>query len=476
MQNRKHFYINGDWVKPDGSKRIDVHSAATEEIIGCIPEGTAADAGRAVAAARAAFAAWSQTSPAERAVFLQRIHEGLKVRAEEIAQTITAEVGTPIKISRRIQAGLPIAQFDSYARLLESFAFEKKLGNSLVIREAAGVAVCITPWNYPLHQIAAKVAPALAAGCTVVLKPSEVAPINAYILAEVIHEVGLPQGVFNLVTGDGRVIGESLVKHAEVDLISFTGSTAAGKRVSELAAAGVKRVSLELGGKSAAILLDDADFPTAVKSVVNSCFLNAGQTCTAQTRMLVPASRYAEAAELAVNCARGFTVGDPFLESTKMGPLISAIQRDRVLEYIRDGLSCGADLLCGGLELPEALLRGFYVSPTVFGRVPPGSRLAQEEVFGPVLSIVTYRDGDEEDAIRIANDSIYGLAGGVWSASDQRAIRVARQMRTGQVDVNGGAFNLMAPFGGYKQSGIGREMGVFGLDEFLELKSLQFRL
>lgn len=474
MQNRKQFYIDGDWLAPDGANSIDVHSASTGEIIGCVPEGSALDAGRAVSAARAAFADWSQTSPVERAQFLRGIHEGLKARAEEIAHTITAEVGTPIKISRRIQAGSPIAQFAGYARLLDTFEFEKKLGNSLVIKEAAGVAACITPWNYPLHQIAAKVAPALAAGCTVVLKPSEVAPINAFILAEIIHEAGLPKGVFNLLTGYGQVLGESLVNHPDVDRVSFTGSTAAGKRVAQLASAGVKRVSLELGGKSAAILLDDADFPMAVKSVVNSCFLNAGQTCTAQTRMLVPASRYAEAAGLAVNCAQGFTVGDPFLETTKMGPLISEVQRGRVLEYIRDGMASGAELLCGGPELPAQLPRGFYVSPTVFGRVDPASRLAQEEVFGPVLSIITYRDGDEDDAIRIANDSLYGLSGAVWSASDQRATRVARKMRTGQVDINGGAFNFSAPFGGYKQSGIGREMGAYGLDEFLELKSLQF--
>ena len=324
-----------------------------------------------------------------------------------------------------------------------------------------------------MHQIAAKVAAALAAGCTVVLKPSEVAPLNAFVLAEVIESAGLPPGVFNLVTGYGPVIGEALVRHPEVDMVSFTGSTNAGRRISEVAAATVKRVALELGGKSAAVILDDADLAAAVKGTVNACFLNSGQTCSAHTRMLVPEARYDEAARIAAEVARTFTVGDPFGGSAKLGPLISEAQRERVRGYIRKGIEEGAQLLCGGAEAPEGLPKGYYVKPTIFGRVNPDSAIAQQEIFGPVLSIITYQD--EDDAVRIANGTPYGLAGSVWASSDERAVQIARRMRTGQVDINGGGFNLMAPFGGYKQSGNGRELGQCGLEEFLEYKSMQFK-
>lgn len=394
-------------------------------------------------------------------------------RGEEIAQTITAELGIPIKLSRRIQAGLPTAVMESYVKLLADYPFEERIGNSLVVKEPAGVAACITPWNYPLHQVVAKVAPALAAGCTVILKPSEVVPLSAFILAEIIHEAGLPAGVFNLVSGYGEPVGEAMAGHPGVDLVSFTGSVRAGMAVSGLASATLKRVALELGGKSAAVILDDADLPAAVKGTAATCFVNSGQTCSAHSRMLVPEQLYEQAAQLAVEAAAAYVPGDPLADQTRLGPLVSATQRERVLDYIRKGLSEGADLLCGGPEPPEGMERGYFVKPTVFGRVTPDMTIAREEIFGPVLSIMTYRD--EEDAVRIANDTIYGLAGGVWSGDVQRAEWVARRLRTGQVDINGGSFNPLAPFGGYKQSGHGRELGKYGLEEFLELKAIQFR-
>ena len=473
MHLRDKLYLNGSWTAASTPETIEVRSASTEDPIGRIPAAGAADAAAAVRAARQAFGAWSATSPSQRAEVLKKIQEGLKTRSEEIARCITGEVGMPLKLSTMIQAGSPIATFGMYARLLADFAFEERVGNSLVLREPIGVVAAITPWNYPLHQIAAKVAPALAAGCTVVLKPSEVAPLNAFILAEVIDAAGLPPGVFNLVTGLGASVGEALVTDPEVDMVSFTGSTRAGKRVGELAAQSVKRVALELGGKSAAVLLDDADFAAAVRGTVNACFLNSGQTCTATTRLLVPQGRYDEAAKLAVEAAAKFTLGDPFAETSKLGPLISATQRERVRDYIRKGIAEGAQLLCGGPEAPAALPRGYYVSPTIFGRVKPGSTIEQEEIFGPVLSIITYTDEDE--AARIANDTPYGLAGAVWAASDERALAFARRLRTGQVDINGGSFNPLAPFGGYKQSGNGRELGKYGLEEFLEYKAAQFK-
>jgi betaine-aldehyde dehydrogenase len=473
MQVRDQLYINGQWAAAKGNKSIDVINASTEEVMGRIPEGGEDDVDAAVAAARGAFDGWAVTPAAERAAFLQKIHAGLKARMDEIGKLIAAEVGMPLKLATMIQAGSPVATFGLYAKMLGSFAFEEKVGNSLILREPVGVVAAITPWNYPLHQIAAKVAPALAAGCTVVLKPSEVAPLNAFVLAEIIHAAGLPAGVFNLVTGYGPVVGEAMARHPDVDMVSFTGSTRAGKRVSELASATVKRVALELGGKSAAVVLDDADLAAAVKGTINACFLNSGQTCSAHTRLLVPEGKYDETAKIAVEVAKGFTVGDPFGGTAKLGPLISELQRERVRGYIRKGIEGGAQLLAGGPEAPEGLPKGYYVKPTIFGRVKPDATIAQEEIFGPVLSIITYKDEDE--AVKIANGTPYGLGGGVWSKDEAHAQKIAKRMRTGQVDINGGPFNLQAPFGGFKQSGNGRELGRFGLEEFLEYKSLQLK-
>jgi acyl-CoA reductase-like NAD-dependent aldehyde dehydrogenase len=474
MLVRDKLFIGGRWVAPSTRETIDVHNAGNGEVMGRIPAGGEKDVDAAVAAARGALEGWSRTPPEKRAEYLEKISAALKARADELAKTIAQEVGMPLKMSGRIQAGLPIANFANFAKILKDFKFEERVGNSLVVREPVGVVGAITPWNYPLHQITLKVAPALAAGCTVVLKPSEVAPFNAFFLAEAMESAGLPAGVFNLITGFGTPAGEALVKHPGVDMISFTGSTRAGRRISELAAQTVKRVALELGGKSASVILEDADLAAAVKGTVNGCYLNSGQTCTALTRMLVSEAQYPEAARLATEAARGFVVGDPLAETTRLGPLTSQAQLERVRGYIRKGQQEGAELLAGGAEAPEGTPSGgYYVRPTVFGKVKNSMTIAQEEIFGPVLSIIPYKD--EEDAIRIANDSPYGLAGAVWSKDEARAQRVARRIRAGQIDINGGAFNMNAPFGGFKQSGHGREAGVYGLEEFLEYKSLQLK-
>ncbi len=464
LQVRDKLFIGGEWVDPAGSETIDVVNAATEEVMGRIPQGTPQDVDRAVAAARAAFESWSQAPLEERANVVRAIAAGLAARSDEIAATIAQELGMPIGLSKAIQAGLPTMTFTSVPDLVEEIVWQEEIGNSLVVREPIGVVGAITPWNYPLHQIAAKVAPALAVGCTVVLKPSEVAPLNAFILAEIIAAAGAPAGVFNLVTGTGPVVGEAIASHPGVDMVSFTGSTRAGRRVSELAAQSVKPVALELGGKSPNVILDDADLETAVTDGVSKCFLNSGQTCSALTRMLVPRERLAEAEQIAAAVAGAFTVGDPFGEETKLGPLVSDVQRERVRGYIRKGVDEGAKLVAGGAEAPDGLGRGYFVRPTVFSDVRSDMTIAQEEIFGPVLSIIPY-DG-EEDAVRIANDSSYGLAGGVWSADEDRAKRVARRIRTGQVEINGGVFNPLAPFGGYKQSGHGRELGRYALEEY----------
>jgi acyl-CoA reductase-like NAD-dependent aldehyde dehydrogenase len=471
MDVRDKIYIGGSWVASTGSGTLDVIDSTTEEVMATIPEGTAEDVDRAVEAAAAAFPAWSATSREERAKVLTRIGEALAARTDEIAAIISHEVGMPMTLSGAIQVGLPAGAFADAAQAAEAFPWEEEIGNSLVVHEPVGVVGAITPWNYPLYQIVLKVAPALAAGCTVVLKPSEVAPLNAFALAEVIDEVGLPAGVFNLVTGVGPVVGEAIAAHPKVDMVSFTGSTRAGKRVMELAADSIKRVSLELGGKSANILLDDADFEKAVPAGVFGCYMNSGQTCSALTRMLVPRDKLAQVEELAAAAAEGFAPGDPFEEGKLLGPLVSSVQRDRVRGYINQGIAEGAKLVTGGAEAPEGLEKGFFVQPTVFSEVTRTMRIANEEIFGPVLSIIPY--DTEEEAIAIANDTPYGLAGAVSSGDPARAEKVARQLRTGQVDINGGAFNPSAPFGGYKQSGIGRERGRYGLEEFVETKAMQ---
>jgi len=471
MHDRDKLFIDGAWVPSTGKGTIDVINSTTEEVMGRIPEGTPEDVDKAVQAARRAFETWSQTSKEERAKYLQRITEGLQARMGDIANVIAQEVGMPINLSNMIQVGLPLMTFGSMQQLLDETPFEEQVGNSLVVREPVGVVGAITPWNYPLHQIAAKVAPALASGCTVVLKPSEVAPLNAFLLAEIIEEADLPAGVFNLVSGTGPVVGEAIAAHPGVDMVSFTGSTRAGKRVSEVAAATVKRVALELGGKSPNVILDDADLERAVADGVGKCFLNSGQTCSALTRMIVPRSKLAEVEDIAVRTAETYTPGDPFDMNSRLGPLVSAAQRDRVRNYIKKGEEEGAKLLTGGAEAPEGLEKGYFVRPTVFSEVRNDMTIAQEEIFGPVLAIIPF--DTEEEAVKIANDTVYGLAGGVWSGDPEKAKAVARQIRTGQVEVNGGSFNPLAPFGGYKQSGHGRELGKFGLDEFLEVKSLQ---
>ena len=475
MQVFDKLYIDGAWVPSTGSGAIDVFDSTNGEVIAQIPEGTADDVDAAATAAHAAFESWSQTSPEERAKYCTRIAEGLGARVDEIATVITREAGMPKWLSSLVQAGLPINSFNTAAQLAESYEYETQVGNSLVVREPVGVVGAITPWNYPLHQIAAKVAYAIAAGCTVVLKPSEVAPVDAFILAEVVHDAGLPAGVFNLVSGTGPVVGEAIAGHPEVDMVSFTGSTRAGKRVAEVAAQSLKRVALELGGKSANVLLDDLDdegFENAVRDGIGKAYLNSGQTCTALTRMLVPAGRLSDAERIAADeVETKFQPRDPFAEGAMLGPLSSQAQVERVTGYIQKGIDEGAKLVTGGPERPYGLDEGYYVRPTVFSDVRNDMTIAQEEIFGPVLSIIAY--DDEDDAARIANDSAYGLAGGVWSADVDRAKAFARRVRTGQIEVNGGAFNPSAPFGGYKNSGYGREYGTHGFEEFLEVKSMQ---
>jgi aldehyde dehydrogenase (NAD+) len=475
MKTYDKLYIGGEWTPPSGKGSFDVINASTEELMGKIPAGDASDVDRAVKAARAAFETWSRTSPAERAGYLQKIQAGLAMRTQEIAETIAGEVGMPLPLSVMIQAGLPTMNFGAFAELATSYPFEEQTGNSVVVREPVGVVGCITPWNYPLHQIAAKVAAALAAGCTVVLKPSEVAPLSAFILAEIIHDVGLPNGVFNLVTGIGPVVGEAIAAHPDVNMVSFTGSTRAGKAVAAAASGTLKRVALELGGKSANILLDDLDdasFEKAVRDGVGKAYINSGQTCTALTRMLVPTARLADAERIAQDeVESNYQPSDPFADGARLGPLSSQAQVDRVNDYIQKGIDGGAKLVTGGTGKPEGLEVGYYVKPTVFSEVTNDMVIAQEEIFGPVLSILPY--GSEDDAVAIANDSPYGLSGGVWSGDADRAKGVARRIRTGQIEVNGGAFNPNAPFGGYKQSGYGREYGTHGFEEFLETKSMQ---
>ncbi len=466
-------YIDGAWAASAGAAGVDVVNPATGVVIDQVPAGHPADVDAAVTAARGAFGGWSATTPAERARYLDAARELLTERADSVAAAISADMGAPLAFARAVQVGTPLSVLASYVELLGSYDFAgERVGNSLVVREAAGVAGAITPWNYPLYQIVIKVSAALAAGCTIVLKPSEVAPLAAYELAAILAGTGLPGGVFNLVSGTGPVTGEAIAGHPGIDVVSFTGSGRAGRRVAEVAAATVKRVTLELGGKSANVILPDADLQTAVKVGVAKAFINAGQSCNALTRMLVHSDVYDEAVGLAAKNAERYRPGDPLAEDTRMGPLASAAQRDRVTSYIQRGIDEGARLVTGGPDRPDGLATGAFVQPTVFADVTPEMTIAREEIFGPVLSVMAYRD--EAEAVSIANGTPYGLASAVWSADQDHAVAVGRQLRAGQVEINGGAYNVVAPFGGFGQSGYGRELGVHGLEEYLEIKSLQF--
>ncbi|MYS82468.1 aldehyde dehydrogenase family protein [Embleya scabrispora] len=456
-------YIDGAWTAPSSTETIDVVDPNTERVVATVPQCTPADVDLAVAAARRAFPGWAATPPAERAALLAKARDLLAERSAEMTEVIIADMGAPEALVERVHLGLPLVVLGSYVELAAEFEWEETIGSSLVVREPVGVVGAITPWNFPLHQITNKLGPALVAGCTVVLKASEVAPQAAHLFFEILHDAGFPAGVVNLVSGTGPVVGEAIASHPDVDMISFTGSTRAGTRVSELASATVKRVALELGGKSANVILPGADLEKAVRAGIGGAYRNSGQTCSALTRMLVHRDDLPRAVEVAAEAAQAMT--------GKLGPLVNATQFERVRGYIAKGVEEGATLVTGGTDLPEGVEIGYHVRPTVFTDVTGDMTIAREEIFGPVLSILPY--DTEEEAERIANDTPYGLSGAVWGPSREAAVAFARRLRTGQVEINGGAFNPLAPFGGYKQSGNGRELGRFGLEEYLEVKSLQ---
>jgi len=470
MSNHENFYIDGEWVSPVTPRTLDVIDPATEEAFTRISVGSAADVDKAVAAAKAAFESFSRTTPAERLALLKRIHEVYLERFEDIAQAVSSEMGAPLSFARDAQAWAGRGHLESTIKAFETCTFSEKRGTTTVVREPVGVCALITPWNWPLNQIVCKVAPAIAAGCTVVLKPSEIAPISGIVFAEVMHAAGVPKGVFNLVNGTGPDVGQVMASHPDVDMVSFTGSTRAGIIVAKAAADTVKRVAQELGGKSANIILPDADFETAVTKGVRGCFGNTGQSCDAPTRMLVPKERHEEALAIAKTAAEAFRTGDPNAQDTDLGPVVSQVQFDKIQRLIEAGIREGATLVTGGPGRPDGLNRGYYIRPTVFGNVTADMTIAREEIFGPVLSILSYED--EEDAIRIANDTVYGLAAYVQSRDIGRARRVASRMRAGSVYLNYPAWDTMASFGGYKQSGNGREYADFGIHDFLEIKSV----
>jgi aldehyde dehydrogenase (NAD+) len=470
MHEHLQFYIDGRWVAPVTPKTLDVIDPATEQPIGRISLGSAADVDRAVTAARAAFETYSRTSREERLALLQRIIAAYQARLEDMAQIISLEMGAPLSLAKAAQAPAGLAHFAKMLEVLSSYAFVENRDSTRILHEPVGVCGFITPWNWPVNQIACKVAPALAAGCTMVLKPSEIAPLSAIVFTEVLHEAGVPAGVFNLVNGDGPTVGAAIAAHPGIDMVSFTGSTRAGTQVAKAAADTVKRVAQELGGKSPNIILDDADLQRAVQQGVRSCFLNSGQSCNAPTRMLVPRARHAEAAAIAKATAEKIAVGDPRAEGSALGPVVSAAQFEKVQGLIRAGIDEGAELVAGGPGRPAGLSRGYFVRPTVFANVRNDMRIAREEIFGPVLCILPYENEDE--AVRIANDTVYGLSGYVQSADPEHALRVAARLRTGNVHLNGAGPDFGAPFGGYKQSGNGREWGTYGFEEFLEVKAV----
>ncbi len=471
MKSCKQFYINGEWVDPaEGTNSFEVINPANEEVIGEIALGSAKDVDNAVSAAQEAFKTFSTTSVEERLGLLGKIVEVYQSRYDEVAETISKEMGAPLSLSKAAQAATGLGHFAQTIEILQDFDWEETKGRNIIRKEPIGVVGMITPWNWPINQISCKVAPALAAGCTMVLKPTEIAPLNAILFAEIMDEAGVPAGVFNLVNGDGPTVGEAMSSHPGIDMMSFTGSTRAGISVAKGAADTVKRVSQELGGKSANIILDDADFESAITGGAKHCFNNSGQSCNAPTRMLVPESRHDEAKEIAKKAAESTKVGDPFAEDTGIGPVVSEVQFNKIQGLIEKGIEEGAELVAGGPGKPEGLNAGYYVRPTVFANVNNDMTIAREEIFGPVLSILPYKDEDE--ALEIANDTEYGLYGYVSSGDIERAKSVANRIRSGSVAINGASADFTAPFGGYKQSGNGREWGPFGFEEFLEVKAV----
>ncbi|HMH89098.1 MAG TPA: aldehyde dehydrogenase family protein [Steroidobacteraceae bacterium] len=468
--DNRQFYIDGAWVDPVEPKELKVINPATEEIAGVISMGSSKDVDRAVAAARRAFDSYSRTSPADRLALMERILAAYKAHYDEIAQAISIEMGAPITLSKGSQTGIGVGHISAMIDVLKNFKFEEMRGTVRLIQEPVGVCALITPWNWPMNQVAAKVVPALAAGCTMVLKPSEYSPFSAIIWAKVMHEAGVPAGVFNLVNGDGNGVGAPLSSHREVDMVSFTGSTRAGSEVARNAAASVKRVHQELGGKSPNVLLDDADFERAVTKSVLHVFQNSGQSCNAPTRMLVPAAKLAEVEAIAKRVAESVVTGDPTSEKTNLGPLVSKLQFERVAGYIAKGIAEGAKVVIGGSGRPDGLTKGYFVKPTIFSNVRNDMTIAREEIFGPVLCILPY--DNEEQAVQIANDTPYGLAAYVWSKDNLRARRIGGRIRAGQVTLNGAAGSMNTPFGGFKMSGNGREWGEFGLRDFLEVKAV----
>jgi aldehyde dehydrogenase (NAD+) len=470
MKEHLKFYIDGRWVEPLGKKTIDVINPATEEVVGRVTLGIAEDVDRAVAAARKAFASYSQTTKAERVALIERIMGCYQERLGDLAETVSLEMGAPKWLANAAQAPVGLAHIGQALEVLKGFEFEELKGTTRLVKEPIGVCGFITPWNWPINQIMCKVMPALAAGCTMVLKPSEITPLNAIILTEVFDKAGVPAGVFNLVNGDGPTVGVAISSHPGVDMVSFTGSTRAGVQVAKNAADTVKRVTQELGGKSANIILEDADLAKAVAGGVQACFMNSGQSCNAPTRMFVPTTRHAEALKIARQAAEAIVPGDPASDGMVMGPVASRMQFDKIQGLIRKGIEEGAELVCGGPGKPESLEKGYYVKPTVFGNVRNNMTIAREEIFGPVLCILPYQD--EQEAVAMANDTPYGLSGYVQSSDVQHAVKVAAQLRTGNVHINGAGPDFAAPFGGYKQSGNGREWGVEGFEEFLEVKAV----